>query len=210
MVSKKKILIASMAFIFHAGLLVILPLVLSHFIQQNDTMLEMMNLLKKMANIDISGIPVSIAIAGAVIAVASLIADLTESSSLTNLVAKTISSLSSLLIFVLLIGLGDISSIGYVSRITSMEQASIGFVLDLRFFAIAMILAVTAGIVVGCVQYLVSRREMTRQTGNQHSNSANEVARLAQICSTLIPILIGPESKPGEMERSPAPDPPKA
>lgn len=209
MASKKKILIASIAFVFHAGLLVVLPLVLSYFIQQNNTMLEMMNLLKSTDNIDLSGIPISIAGAGAIITVASLIADLTEASSTANLVANIISSLLSLFIFLVLIGLGDIGSMGYMARTTIMEQASIGFVLDLRFFAIAMILVVTAGIAVGFAQYLISRREIAPQTGNQDANSGNESARLAQVCSTLTPILIGPESKLSEMEKKATPNPPK-
>ncbi len=159
MVSKRKILAASIGFIFNAGVFVVLPLAFLYYSQQSSAIPAVLTQLKTMVGIDVNSIAVTVAIAGAVMTGASLIADLTESRSFVNLAAKIASSLLGLFIFLNLIGLGDVASMGYLVKTISIEQQSVGWILDLKFFASAMVVIVVAELIVSLLEYLTSKTE---------------------------------------------------
>ena len=178
MVPKEKILKASIGFIFYAVIFVLLPLAFLYFVQQSPELPAILSQAKTMLGIDVNGIIITIAIAGAIVAMASLMAGLTESWSPMNLIPKIVSSLLRLFISLTLIGLGDAASMGYVAKSIYMQQAGIQFILDLRFFAIAMALVTSVELFTHFLEYAIARKEKS-QIPSTEANESNARHALA-------------------------------
>jgi len=159
MVSKIRIILAVTKFIFYSLLFVVPPVAIIYFSEQNPMVQTIVTQMNEALSLDIKALAFTIAISGIVVAIASLVSTLTNPWSLVNLAANIITSISELFIFLLLIGLGDASSLGYFTKVIKIGEFTINLTFDFKFFAVLMIGATVLGIVSIFLRYLIERKE---------------------------------------------------
>jgi len=161
-----KILKAVLSFILHALLLVVVPWALIYLAQGNPQIMGMLNLVKSSASIDVLSMATTIMILGILVSLAALVKGLTDKWSTINLFCEVASTLLHLGIVLLVLGAGDIGSLGVISRTLQVSGPSQpSFTLDMRSVALALITIAGLNIVLTFARFYQARSERKKSIG---------------------------------------------
>ena len=161
-----KILKAVLSFFLYAILLVVLPWALINWAQGNPQISGMLDTVRSTAGIDVISIATTIMILGLLVSVAVLIKGLTDRWSVLNLSCEVASTLLHLTIVLLVLGAGDIGSLGVISRTLQVSGPSQpSFTLDMRFAALAFVAIAGLNIVLAFARFYQARSERKRSIG---------------------------------------------
>ena len=161
-----RILKAVVVFFLYALLLVVLPWVLVNWAQGNSQVSVMLQMVRSAASIDVISIATTIMILGVLISVAVLIKGLTDKWTVLNLSCEVGSTLLELVIVLLILGAGDIGSLGVISRTLQVPGPSQPwFTLDMRFAALAFIVIAGLSVVLAFAKFYEARQERKRSVG---------------------------------------------
>jgi len=157
--------------LLYALLLVVLPWVLINWAQGNPQISAMLSTARSAANIDLISIATTIMVLGLLISVAALIKGLTDKWSALNLSCDVGSTLIELIIVLLVLGAGDIGSLGVISRTLQVPGPSQpSFILDMRFAALSFIVIAGLKIVLALAEFYQARSERKRSIGGIAQN----------------------------------------
>jgi hypothetical protein len=161
-----RILKAVLSFVLYALLLVGGPWALIYMAQGNPQVMSMLDTVRSYAGIDVLSIATTTMVLGLFVALTALVKGLTDRWSALNLFCEVGSTLLQLGIVLLVLGAGDIGSLGVISRTLQVPGPSQpSFALDMRFVALAFIAIAGLEIVLAFARFYQARSERKKSIG---------------------------------------------
>jgi uncharacterized membrane protein YuzA (DUF378 family) len=161
-----KMLKAVLSFFLYALLLVVLPWALINWAQGNPQMAGMLDMARSTAGIDVISIATTIMVLGLLLSVAVLLKGLTDKWSALNLSCEVASTLLHLTILLVVLGAGDVASLGVISRTLEVPGPSQpSFALDMRPAAYAFIAIAGLNVILAFAKFYQARSERKRSIG---------------------------------------------
>jgi len=150
-------------------LIYVIPVVILFFVVQSDPdVRSMLDLAKAYAAIDVMSIATTVALLGFIAFLLALISGLTGKWRAVNLASEGITVFVELAIHLTIVGLGDIGSMGYVSRTIAVPgEFHPAIVVDVRAIAWAWVIIAFFKLALAFAEYFEARRERQRSGVDQ-------------------------------------------